>query len=111
MSQVERPESGFTYAAGDPGTGPLWIPENLMGTRSYHVSSIMAPLQISGHIDGVPFFYRARHGRFTLETMGYGGTMVAHGADSADQDSFRAMKFLTGEMLDWIRREAIQYAC
>jgi hypothetical protein len=41
--------------------------EALFEQREFKVTCLGAPLQIEGFIDGVPFYFRARHDKWRLE--------------------------------------------
>jgi hypothetical protein len=88
------------------GHGCGAVCEAVFGTREFKVTCLACPLQIEGHVDGVPFYFRARHDRWRLEVRQAGplaapAEVIAQG----DTDEFtegQAVDLIVAEMGKWI---------
>lgn len=77
-------------------------PEASFDTREYRFTCMGGPLQIKGHVDGFPFYFRARHGRWRLEIgQSGGGTVIAWG-DTDDFTPGQAVDLIETEMAKWL---------
>lgn len=66
----------------DHGCGGIC--EVVFGTRMFNVTCLATPLQIDGHVDGVRFYFRARHDAWRLELPDFTDEVIGSG----DGDEF-----------------------
>lgn len=73
------------------------ICEVVFGTRTFNVTCLAAPLQIDGQVDGVKFYFRARHDKWRLELPDFGDRQIGAG-DSDDFTPGQAADLITQVM-------------
>ena len=84
------------------GCGPVCQAND--GTREFRVTCLACPLQIEGHVDGVQFYFRARHDRWRLVVTG-GHLGADEEIASGDTDEFtegQAVDLIVKQMSAWI---------
>jgi hypothetical protein len=80
-----------------------WPPcEAMFDTREFTVTCVAAPLQIEGSVDGVSFYFRARHGKWRLEAGTHSQGEVIAAGDTDDFTIGQAVDLITAEMAKWI---------
>jgi len=76
--------------------------ECVFDTREFTFTCMGCPLQVEGHVDGFPFCFRARHGKWRIEIgQSGGGVVIAHG-DTDDFAPGQAVDLIETEMARWL---------
>jgi hypothetical protein len=75
--------------------------EAAFDTRDFTVTCMGCPLQITGHVDGFRFYFRARHDKWRLEVPDAGGMIIAAG-DTDDFTVGQAVDAINTEMSLWL---------
>lgn len=73
------------------------------GTREFRVTCLGAPLQIEGRVDGVRFYFRARHNVWRLEV--HPDTPHQEQIGEGEGDEFtvgQAADLITNELSGWL---------
>ena len=78
------------------------------GLREFRVTCLACPLQISGHVDGVRFYFRARHDRWRIETPDEGPSLIIAQGNTDDFTVGQAVDLIEQRMSAWVWSPPVQ---
>jgi hypothetical protein len=72
------------------------------GTREFTVTCLACPLSITGHVDGIRFYFRARHDKWRIEIPDEGPSEIIASGPGDDFTEGQAVDLIVKRVSQWI---------